>query len=133
MQGEIPMNPKKPAAFPPSAIYFLKGDLESLEARCDLGDFRKTDACLYPHKDTAEREDCVAYIPEALAEQREREARASERKLADRIHKDNWFLSIEKDSLLRFLAKHNLTARYQEWSEADAKAARERAGEERGG
>jgi hypothetical protein len=130
------MNPKKPAALPPSAIYFLKGDLESLEARCDLGDFRKTDACLYPHKDTAEREDCVVFVPEALAEQREREARAkafAEGKEMGRIEAAEDIGMRWKETGSTRTAALGLLAAAKADREAITKAARERAGEGGGG
>lgn len=39
----------------------------------------------------------------------------------ERINKDNWFLRIEKNSLLRFLEGKNLLHEYQEWTMTDAK------------
>lgn len=55
---------------PPSKIYFYAEDLQEFEERCDLGDFRNVQGCLYPHKDHIGR--CIVYVPEALAKSRVR-------------------------------------------------------------
>jgi hypothetical protein len=109
------MNPQKPAAFPPRIWVAEDGFYRNGEQRW---------GCLDLKPGVSAPGYGFVYIPEALAEQREREARAKAFEEAATACSN---LALGEGSALRLEGIRKCQ------KELKAKAARERAGEERGG